>query len=54
MTSQHSNDRSRGTFIRWSAPARRSGQRPVSDADFVVDRRRLYKYLDSLESLSGE
>ncbi|MBE9111793.1 hypothetical protein IQ273_20510 [Nodosilinea sp. LEGE 07298] len=58
MTSQYSNDRSgdrrQGVFIRWSSASRRRGQRDLPDPGFVVDRKRLYKYLDSLEGLSGE
>jgi hypothetical protein len=65
MTLQYSNDRSgdrsgdrrQGCFIRWSSPTRRhSGQSQgaAPDPGFVVDRRQLYKYLDSLEGLSGE
>ncbi|MGB3135194.1 MAG: hypothetical protein WBB18_00195 [Nodosilinea sp.] len=58
MTSQHSNDRAgdrqRGSFIRWSAKSRRQGQLNGSDPGFVIDRKQLYKYLDSLEGLSGE
>ncbi|WP_155523518.1 hypothetical protein [Nodosilinea nodulosa] len=58
MTSQYSNnragDRPQGSFIRWSAPSRHSSSRDLSDPGFVVDRKRLYKYLNSLEGLSGE
>ncbi|MEA5450724.1 hypothetical protein VB780_19245 [Leptolyngbya sp. CCNP1308] len=54
MTSKYSNDRRRGSFIRWSARSRSSDQRDRPDPEFVVDRRQLYKYLDSLEGLSGE
>ncbi len=57
MTFQHSNDPKDGHrdgFIRWSTPARRLSHGSVPDPGFVVDRRQLYKYLDSLEGLSGE
>ena len=58
MTSHHSNDRAgdrrQGGFIRWSTSARRQGQSERLDPGFVVDRKRLYKYLDSLEGFSGE
>ncbi|MGG6238245.1 hypothetical protein ACQ4N7_06350 [Nodosilinea sp. AN01ver1] len=58
MTSQYSNDRAgdrrQGSFIRWSTSARRQDQSDRLDPGFVVDRKRLYKYLDSLEGLSGE
>jgi hypothetical protein len=58
MTSLYSNDRPprrrQDGFIRWSTPASRQSQRQVPDPGFVVDRRQLYKYLDSLEGLSGE
>ena len=63
MTLPYSNDRSgdcsgdrrQGRFIRWSSPSRNSGQASAApDPGFVVDRRQLYKYLDSLEGLSGE
>ncbi|MBE9155740.1 hypothetical protein IQ265_02680 [Nodosilinea sp. LEGE 06152] len=61
MAPQHSNDRSgragdrrQGGFIRWSTPSRRQGQPDRLDPGFVVDRKQLYKYLDSLEGFSGE
>lgn len=58
MTSQHSYDRAgdrrQSRFIRWSKPDHSRGQQPSPDPGFVVDRRQLYKYLDSLEGLSGE
>ncbi|MGF1567829.1 MAG: hypothetical protein ACFCVD_07135 [Nodosilinea sp.] len=55
MASKHRQDhRDDSTFIQWPAPTRRRpGHRPP-DPEFVVDGRRLYRYLDSLESLSGE
>ncbi|MBE9136754.1 hypothetical protein IQ254_05975 [Nodosilinea sp. LEGE 07088] len=58
MTSLYSNDRPsqrrQGGFIRWATPSPRHSQGPMPDPGFVVDRRQLYKYLDSLEGLSGE
>ncbi|MGB3202293.1 MAG: hypothetical protein WBA99_15420 [Nodosilinea sp.] len=59
MTSPYSNDRTgdrrrQGGFIRWSTPSRRRDPRDMPDPGFVVDRQRLYKYLDSLEGFSGE
>jgi hypothetical protein len=62
MTLHHSNDcdgdrrsdRQRGSFIRWAAPSRRQGSQTLPDPGFVVDRRQLYKYLDSLEGFLGE
>ncbi|WP_156119966.1 hypothetical protein [Leptolyngbya sp. KIOST-1] len=58
MTSHYSNDRAgkhrQGGFIRWTTPARQRGQADQPDPGFVVDRKQLYKYLDSLEGFSGE
>jgi len=54
MTSQHSNNRRQSRFIRWSTSARRQSKSDLPDPGFVIDRRQLYKYLDSLEGFSGE
>ncbi|MFH7243339.1 MAG: hypothetical protein ACHWZW_10870 [Spirulina sp.] len=54
-SSSRKQDRRGGSFIQWSAVSS-SGQPPSRrpDPGFVVDRQRLYHYLSSLESLSGE
>ncbi|MFM7219996.1 MAG: hypothetical protein ACKO21_07260 [Nodosilinea sp.] len=51
-----SQDPDDGDFIRWPGAGHRSavprGKR--SDPEIAVDARRLQRYLDSLESLSGQ
>ncbi len=62
MTRRHRVDRGdRQGFIRWTSVAESRGATSAdrrsampSDPGLFVDRRRLYNYLDSLESLSGE
>ena len=57
MTRRHRADRRDGQgFIRWSSGAKSAGRGSAmpSDPGLIIDRRRLYNYLDSLESLSGE
>jgi hypothetical protein len=57
MARRYRADREDGqSFIRWPSTSKSSNSRSElsSDRDLVVDRRRLYNYLDSLESLSGE
>ncbi|NJL49354.1 MAG: hypothetical protein HC929_20295 [Leptolyngbyaceae cyanobacterium SM2_5_2] len=47
---------STASFIDWSTASRRLERRAqrISDPGFVVDRQRLRRYLDSLESFSGQ
>jgi hypothetical protein len=62
MTRRHRADRGdEQGFIRWPSAAevsraKSSGYHPamLSDPELIIDRQRLYNYLDSLESLSGE
>jgi hypothetical protein len=51
-----SQDPNEGDFIRWPAPSHRSAavRGKGSDPEIAVDARRLRRYLDSLEGLSGQ
>lgn len=55
MGRRHRRDRrDRQGFIRWTEADRDRRFTLSPDPAFVVDRQRLYNYLDSLEGLSGE